>query len=547
MFINDWTRSQIELPMILARVAPTSEYGARRLRERAPFVPGQEAEHADDAADVRRIARMESKPLTQALAQLGLIDDAIGVLRGGQSLTAEQCARLKRFAHATSELHAALARSGQDPPPWWDPAPAHDVLALLSAPAAAAVGGATAVAPDFSLGDLARSSADDGAGAQWLALSEQVDRLQASERAIVRARAAELTEEYAVPMRRDRTFVFATDHLRQAQAHCDARLELRFSTPFETVFALARSDEEAALTRELSRQQELLAQQERELLRIVSRRLSSCAHELTLLCQRLGRLDEVLARAVLLALPGMTQTQCASRVTLLEGRHPLYPEFMPVSAELGKGLAILTGPNMGGKTALQKTLLALQCCHQWGIPVPAHMFCAPLFGAVRYVGGDAQSLGSGLSSFAAEVEQLAETLRLTATVPVFACCDELGRSTNPREGEVLLQALADICAERSERGSCTVLATHVALACADCTRLRIRGIDLQRLVRDLSAQTQDERRELLAQAMDYTVEVVSAAEPVPQQALVVAALLGLDEQVIARAHQLMQERRVESP
>ncbi|MCY0869628.1 MAG: hypothetical protein OWT27_03445, partial [Firmicutes bacterium] len=215
--------------------------------------------------------------------------------------------------------------------------------------------------------------------------------------------------------------------------------------------------------------------------------------------------------------------------------------------ELDAPLAILTGPNMGGKTALQKTLLALQCCHQWGIPVPADEFRAPLFDAVRYVGGDAQSLGSGLSSFGAEVVQLAEALRLAAIGPVLVCCDELGRSTNPQEGEALVQAVADVCCQRAGSRSQTVLATHISLVCADCTWLRIRGIDLHRLPPDLSMHSAGRRRELLAQAMDYAVDVVASNAPIPQQALAIANLLGLDNQVIARARELLQEGRGESP
>src|SRR3569833_3096567 len=95
---------------------------------------------------------------------------------------------------------------------------------------------------------------------------------------------------------------------------------------------------------------------------------------------------------------------------------------------------------MGGKTVVLKTFGLLQALAQFGMPVPAARFAFHPVERIGLSGGDEQSMDSGLSSFGAEVQRLAELLH--GGTRALLLLDEVARTTNPEEGEALAIGLA---------------------------------------------------------------------------------------------------------
>lgn len=141
-------------------------------------------------------------------------------------------------------------------------------------------------------------------------------------------------------------------------------------------------------------------------------------------------------------------------------RHPLISNAVPNDLELSPQtrLLLLTGPNMGGKTALLKTLGLLVLMAQSGLYVAAKAAHLAFPEQVFVDIGDQQSLQQNLSTFAAHLLALREILQ-RATPNTLVLIDELGSGTDPEEGAALSQAFLEGLLERSCQG---LITTHLA-------------------------------------------------------------------------------------
>ncbi len=145
---------------------------------------------------------------------------------------------------------------------------------------------------------------------------------------------------------------------------------------------------------------------------------------------------------------------------LKAARHPLIAN--PVSNDLAlsaeRRILLITGPNMGGKTALLKTLGLAVLMAQCGLFVAADAaeiaFPDRLFVDI----GDQQSLQQSLSTFAAHVLKLREVLE-AATPNSLVLVDELGSGTDPEEGAALAQAFMEGLLDKGVRG---LITTHLS-------------------------------------------------------------------------------------
>jgi DNA mismatch repair protein MSH2 len=119
-------------------------------------------------------------------------------------------------------------------------------------------------------------------------------------------------------------------------------------------------------------------------------------------------------------------------------------------------IAIITGPNMGGKSTFIRAVATSILLAQVGCFVPARHATLPLVDRIFVRMGASDSSTEGLSTFLTEMRQMNTILR-DATPNSLVLIDELGRGTSTHDGFGIAWAVL----ERLKEIGCTVLfATH---------------------------------------------------------------------------------------
>jgi DNA mismatch repair protein MutS2 len=203
-------------------------------------------------------------------------------------------------------------------------------------------------------------------------------------------------------------------------------------------------------------------------------------------------------------------------------------QLQPIDVEVGGAPAVITGPNMGGKSVLLRLIGLSQWCAQHAFPAPAARCEFAPVSALVYVGSEepnAADTSEGLSSFGREVSRLVDWWE-RGEAPRLWLFDELGRGTHPEEGaEIARQTIAQLV----ERGDGVVAATHFpAVAGLDgAQKLRIAGLTDPDRLQELLGQDDVDVEQALREVMDYQPVDAGANDEVPRDARVVAKALGL--------------------
>ncbi len=149
---------------------------------------------------------------------------------------------------------------------------------------------------------------------------------------------------------------------------------------------------------------------------------------------------------------------------LTAARHPLLAAaggaVVPLDLELNRAGALLlvSGPNMGGKTVLLKTVgLAVALAHAAFPVTAAEGSVVPEIDTLEVDLGDEQSLDRGLSTFAAHLKAL-DAMARAAGPRTLLLADELGAGTDPEEGAPLGRVLIEHFAARGAWG---IVTTHL--------------------------------------------------------------------------------------
>jgi len=205
---------------------------------------------------------------------------------------------------------------------------------------------------------------------------------------------------------------------------------------------------------------------------------------------------------------------------LSEVRHPLIEN--PVANDLALGdtkLLLITGPNMGGKTATIKTLGLAVLMHQCGMYVAAASARLPVVRDVLVDIGDEQSIEASLSTFASHLKHLRYVLRHAAP-DTLVLVDELGSGTDPNEGAALAQALIECLLTQDARGVITSHLSPLKLFALETPGLKnaSMGFDVDTL------------------APTYVLQV---GQPGRSFALAIAQRMGLPADVLRRAEELL--------
>ena len=212
-------------------------------------------------------------------------------------------------------------------------------------------------------------------------------------------------------------------------------------------------------------------------------------------------------------------------IEIHDGRHPVVEQmrrdsmFVPNDTYMGEKddrVAIITGPNMAGKSTYMRQVALIVLMAQIGSFVPAR--------AARI--GASDDLSAGQSTFMVEMTEVSDILK-AATADSLLILDEIGRGTSTFDGMSIARAVLEYCADPKKLGAKTLFATHYhELTALEGELPGVRNYNI-------AVRTRGEDiiflRKIISGGADrsYGIEV--------------AKLAGLPKQVLTRARHILQE------
>ena len=155
-------------------------------------------------------------------------------------------------------------------------------------------------------------------------------------------------------------------------------------------------------------------------------------------------------------------------IVIDSGRHPVVEAmlkdslFVPNDTRLGSEdnqVAIITGPNMAGKSTYMRQVALIVLMAQMGSFVPARSATIGLVDRVFTRIGASDDLASGQSTFMVEMAEVATILKY-ATSRSLLILDEIGRGTSTYDGMAIARAVLEYAASPKRLGAKTLFATH---------------------------------------------------------------------------------------
>lgn len=211
------------------------------------------------------------------------------------------------------------------------------------------------------------------------------------------------------------------------------------------------------------------------------------------------------------------------------GRHPVVETtqetFVPNDTDLTEErLAVVTGPNMSGKSTYMRQVALIVLLAQMGSFVPADAARLPVVDRIFTRVGASDDIAGGQSTFMREMTELSDILH-NATDRSLVLLDEVGRGTSTADGRAIAWAVTEFI--HDEISATTLFATHYH----DLTRIAEHRTDVMNL--HFTVDRSGEEMTFLHTAVAGASEASYGIE--------VARLAGVPASVIERSRTLLAD------
>ena len=155
-------------------------------------------------------------------------------------------------------------------------------------------------------------------------------------------------------------------------------------------------------------------------------------------------------------------------IDIKDGRHPVIEKILPSGSFVQNDtyldkeenrLAIITGPNMAGKSTYMRQVALITLMAQIGSFVPASSATIGVVDKIFTRVGASDDLSMGQSTFMVEMMEVAQILK-EATENSLVILDEIGRGTSTYDGLSIAWAVAEYISDKEKCGAKTLFATH---------------------------------------------------------------------------------------
>ncbi|SES93956.1 MutS domain V [Natronincola peptidivorans] len=317
------------------------------------------------------------------------------------------------------------------------------------------------------------------------------------------------------------------------------------------IYKIKPSKELKILETELEDIKLLEEEEEFKIRQMLSETIGESANDIVRNIDAIGQMDFIMGKAILALQMKAVKPKIVEEPMLRvkDGRHAVIEEklkrqgssYTPVDVSLEKGITLITGANMGGKTITLKMMALITAMAQLGFYVPAKEAIISPVSFVYFSSGDQQSEENGLSTFGAEIEGLKVVIEKADDAGLILI-DELARGTNPLEGYGISRGVLEYL---KNKPSISVVTTHFdGLSNIEGIKhlqvVGLKNVPVETLKEQL--QVSKDYKGVLEKYMDYRLEEKKEEEVSPKDAIMIAKLMGLKEEIIEEASKSIRER-----
>ncbi len=216
--------------------------------------------------------------------------------------------------------------------------------------------------------------------------------------------------------------------------------------------------------------QERIVKLEYEIFTTVRKKVADEYHRIQKTASALAALDVLCSFAYVSSHNGYTCPEMTDKpvISIKDGRHPVVEKmlrdspFVPNDTVLDcadNRCAIITGPNMAGKSTYMRQVALIVLMAQCGCFVPASYAEIGVVDSIFTRVGASDDLASGQSTFMVEMNEVANILK-NATSKSLLIFDEIGRGTSTFDGMSIARAVLEHTADKKKLGAKTLFATH---------------------------------------------------------------------------------------
>ena len=202
----------------------------------------------------------------------------------------------------------------------------------------------------------------------------------------------------------------------------------------------------------------------------IREQISSAVHRIQITAQTLAQTDVLCALAEVADVYNYCcpEVEYSSFIDIRDGRHPVVERMLRDSMFIANDTllddranrtAIITGPNMAGKSTYMRQVALITIMAQMGSFVPARSARIGIADRVFTRVGASDDLASGQSTFMVEMSEVADIL-LHATRFSLVILDEIGRGTSTFDGMSIARAVVEYISDPKKVGARTLFATH---------------------------------------------------------------------------------------
>ncbi|MDR3335659.1 MAG: DNA mismatch repair protein MutS [Treponema sp.] len=273
-------------------------------------------------------------------------------------------------------------------------------------------------------------------------------------------------------------------HLSKTPAHFIRRQGVAGGERFTT-------DRLAALESDINGASDKIFDLEKKLFLEIREKAKALIPELSTAARRVAELDTAQSLARSATVQGWVRPAVdnKNRLRIIEGRHPVVEanlnrgEFIPNDTDLScdrVAFALITGPNMAGKSTYLRQTALITIMAQMGSFVPAREAEIGVADRIYCRVGASDNLARGESTFLMEMNETAYILH-TATEQSLVIMDEVGRGTGTEDGLSIAWAVSE---ELLNNTKCrTLFATHYH-ELANIAHSRMKNFSMEVLERE---------------------------------------------------------------